>query len=413
MNDGDGKDSVSYLNEREKRPSKRKKRSGVDDEYTQAIARIAVAQICESSGFQSFQQSASDVLADVGVRYIREIGKTASFYANLANRSQCNVFDVIRGLEDLGSVQGFSGASDVGHSPSRSGVVRDIIRYVGQAEDIPFAYLIPGFPVVKEVGLNPSFAQAEVNPPDKHIPSWLPKFPDLDKNADLDSGNLKDMKTGVDNKIQQVEEQDGKVDRTLLNSQPKLNCNGSEAAVAVELGDAAKVQRAAESNPFLAHPLQFDQKDVSLPVLPAKLLDGTMGHHSSHEVVENHISVSEPSLLPGKEDASGSLCEPEDRRNILLHGRPNVHFKFGNGKKSLGMAKSSGKEGVEKICLWFSDENDRKDEKKRPEQILSEDMEYSHEVSHLYQYSEESVAITPLQEIVVPDLRYEHIALAN
>ncbi|KAI3452203.1 hypothetical protein Pfo_008868 [Paulownia fortunei] len=330
MNDGDGKDSVKFLSKKENQQSKRKKKSGLD-EFSLAIARIAVVQVCESLGFQSFQQSALDILADRPI-----------FYANLANRSQCNAFDVIQGLEDLGSVQGFSGASDVCHSLSGLGVVRDIIRYVGQAEEIPFAYLIPGFPVVKERRLKPSFAQAEVNPPDEHIPSWLPKFPDPETYANLDSGNLKDSETGVDNKIQQVEFQHRKVEGPLLNFQQKLICNGSEAGAAVEREDVAKAQRTAESNPFLAPPLQFGEKEVSLPVVPAKLLDETAGYHQGCEVVENHVSALEP-FFPAKEDARVGLCEPEDRRNILLCRRPNVHFKFRTGRKSLGMAMSRQK----------------------------------------------------------------------
>lgn len=378
MSDGDGKDSLKFLSEKENQQSKRKKKKLGTDEFAQAIARIAVAQVCESLGFQSFHQSALDNLADVAVRYIREIGKTASSYANLANRSQCNVFDVIQGLEDLGSIQGFSGASDVGHSLSGSGVVKDIIRYVGQAEEIPFAYLIPVFPVVKERTLEPSFALAEDNPPDEHIPSWLPKFPDPATYADLTSGNEKDQETEVVNKIQQVEEEHRKVERSLLNLRQKLICNGSEAGVVLEQGDAAKAQRAAESNPFLAPPLQFQEKEVSLPVLPARLLGESLGYHQSHEVLENHLLTLEPSLQ------ANEPCEPEDRRKILLNGRPNVHFKFGNAKKSLGMVTNPQNEGIDKISLWFGDDHDGEDEKKRrAEKILWENTENSPKASHL------------------------------
>ncbi|KAJ6860918.1 hypothetical protein NC651_037100 [Populus alba x Populus x berolinensis] len=40
--------------------------------------------MCETLGFQSFQQSALEKLSDVTTWYIRNIGKTAQFYANLA-----------------------------------------------------------------------------------------------------------------------------------------------------------------------------------------------------------------------------------------------------------------------------------------------------------------------------------------
>ncbi|KAF5187906.1 Bromodomain transcription factor [Thalictrum thalictroides] len=92
----------------------RKKQQGGSDEYGRAITKITVAQICESVGFQNFQQSTLDVLFEVTIRYLRDLGKTAHFYANLGGITDYNAFDVIQGLIDLVSLQGFSGASDVG-----------------------------------------------------------------------------------------------------------------------------------------------------------------------------------------------------------------------------------------------------------------------------------------------------------
>ncbi|PIM97876.1 putative bromodomain transcription factor [Handroanthus impetiginosus] len=383
MSDGDGKDSVKFLSEKENQQSKRRKMKVGADEFVQAIARIAVAQICESVGFQSFQQSALDSLADVGVRHIREIGISACYYANLANRSQCNVFDVIQGLEDLGSVQGFAGASDVNHALSGSGVVRDIIHYVGKEEEVPFAYSIPVFPVVKERTLDPSFAQANENPPDEHIPSWLPKFPDPKTYTDLSSGNEKDSETEVVNKIQQVEEQHRKVERPLPNVQKKLTFNGSEAGAFSDQGDATKAQRAAENNPFLAPPFQSGEKEVFLPVLPAKLLDEAVGYHQSCEVTENHRLTLEPSLQSNEAVRSGH-SESEEKRQIRLDGRSNVQFKLGNAKKSLGMVRSAQNESIKRISLWFDDDYDAQDEKKGgAETILWENTEDEPKASHL------------------------------
>ncbi|KAL2897440.1 Transcription initiation factor TFIID subunit 8 [Bienertia sinuspersici] len=118
--------------------------------FVRAIAKIAVAQICENEGFQSFQHSALEALADVGVRYMKELGKTSNLYANQDGRSECNVFDVIKGLEDLGSVQGFPGASDVRHLISDSGTIREISQYVSLVEGVPFVFSLPGFPVSRE-----------------------------------------------------------------------------------------------------------------------------------------------------------------------------------------------------------------------------------------------------------------------
>ncbi|KAL3640202.1 hypothetical protein CASFOL_015170 [Castilleja foliolosa] len=359
MSDGDGRDSLKFGSERENHPSKkrRKNKSG-PDEFAQAIARIAAAQVCEGLGFQGFHQSALDTLADVGVKYIREIGRTASSCANLANRSECNMLDVIQGLEDLGSGQGFSGASDVDHAFSESGVVKDIVRYVGKSDETPFAYLIPVFPVVKERVLNPSFVQLGENLPNEHVPGWLPKFPDSDTYL-----NVKEPET---NKIQPVDEPR----RKSVNFQQKLISNGFEAGV-IEQGYGSKTQRAEKNNPFLAPPLQYGEKEVSLPVLPDKFLDSVSDNYrkSNEAVLENNIIMVEPSLT-----MSGP-CEPEDRERILLNGRPGIEIKFGNCKKLL--------ESTEKVSVWFGDDdnNDVNEmTKRKADKILLEDTGFQADV---------------------------------
>ena len=64
--------------------SSKKSRPSGDADFGHAIAEIAVAQICESTGFHGSHCSANDALAQIAVRYICSLGKTANFYANLA-----------------------------------------------------------------------------------------------------------------------------------------------------------------------------------------------------------------------------------------------------------------------------------------------------------------------------------------
>ncbi|CAA0823353.1 Bromodomain transcription factor [Striga hermonthica] len=366
MSDGQGRDGLKFLSERENQQSKRIKKKSGAEEFAQAIARIAVAQVCESLGFQSFQQSALDSLADVGVRYIREIGKAANSYANLANRSECNAFDVIQGLEDLGFTQGFSGASDVNRSLSRSGVIKDIISYVGQSDEIRFAYLTPVFPVVKERALNPSFSQAEENPPDEHIPCWLPVFPDPKTYTNLSS---KDLETETVEKIQPIDENQREVQRPLLNFLQKLVRNGFESGVE-DHREASWSHRADESNPFLAPPLQCGEKEVSVPVLPTKFINDTCDYHIRTEAFENHLTSSEPTAKPNAIGRSGS-GEPENREEVLVNGRPRIRFKFGNSKKSLRMMTDPQ--------VWFGDEDKGSKMMKRQ----ADDTEFRPEMGHL------------------------------
>ena len=122
-----------------------RRKVGGGDDYARAIAKIAVAQVCESEGFQAFQQSALEALSDVVARYILNVGKSAHCHANLSGRTECNAFDVIQGLEDMGSVQGFAGAADVDHCLESSGVIREIVHFVNDAEPVMCAHPIPRF----------------------------------------------------------------------------------------------------------------------------------------------------------------------------------------------------------------------------------------------------------------------------
>ncbi|CAA3004369.1 Hypothetical predicted protein [Olea europaea subsp. europaea] len=80
-------------------------------------------------------------------------------------RTECNVFDIIQGLEDLGMSTGFSDALEVGFNCAiNSDVVTEIQRYVESAEETPFAQPVPHFPVVREWRLIPSFLQMRETP---------------------------------------------------------------------------------------------------------------------------------------------------------------------------------------------------------------------------------------------------------
>jgi len=129
------------------------------------LAQVAVAQICEgpighrSVCFDALQKSARDVLAEVLVRYISEIGSISHDVAELAGRTKPNVFDVLSALDDLGTS------------------MRDVMEYAAQAEEVPFAKPLPQFPVRRVPDLPPSFGDAQEEPP-SHIPRFLPALPD-------------------------------------------------------------------------------------------------------------------------------------------------------------------------------------------------------------------------------------------
>ncbi|RWW17383.1 hypothetical protein GW17_00018682 [Ensete ventricosum] len=120
--------------------SSKKSRPSGDADFGLAISKIAVAQICESTGFRGSHLSANDAMAEIAVRYICSLRKSANFYANLAGRTSCND---IQGIQDLSLSCGFRGASDVRQCLVSSDVVREIAKFVSTEAEVPFFRSIP------------------------------------------------------------------------------------------------------------------------------------------------------------------------------------------------------------------------------------------------------------------------------
>ncbi|GAB2279909.1 hypothetical protein Dimus_014544 [Dionaea muscipula] len=316
-----------------------------EEEFFRAVARIAVAQICECEGFQCIQQSALESLADLAVRYVKEAGKRASFYAELAGRTECSVFDLIRGLEDLGSTQGLAGAFDVRRCVASSGVVREISQYISLVEEIPFAHSLPGLPVSRVCKLPPSFSVIGEEPPEDHIPPWLPAYPDQSTYADM-----KECQT-ADNRVK--EEQDERKDDL-----PSMNLGQGRPVIGNdlnELEDALNVRRVDEVNPFLAPPFQYGEKEVSPVLLPSKLREET-------------IAMDGDSLAARK----SSLIDSDERKKEIsgLDKRQRVRLTL-SSRKFLAMSVNlvPQKNEVQKPALFF-ESDDEKDIEERAAKII-------------------------------------------
>lgn len=347
MSDGGGGES---LNESDSSSRKRRRRN---DDFSQAIARIAVTQVCESVGFQGFQTSALDTFSDVVCKYIREIGKTSGFYANLAGRSDCNVFDVVQGLEDLSVSQGFAGASDVDHCLSESGIVKEISQFVSLSEEIGFAYSVPSFPVVKEWKSTPSFLQGGETPLSDAIPPWLPKFPEPETYTSMPVPSEEVAQTTTD----KVKQKEKVVEPASSKPQQHLARNESSFPVAAEQGDISGLPG---TNPFLAVPLQPGEKDVSLVSLPSKLKEEDVVRNHNNHIFE--LDASFPAIEAVK---NGGRVTEEGVRKVVTNNRSTPQLKFHIGKKSLNSTFRHNGKGKEKVAFWFSNDEVRDDEEKR------------------------------------------------
>ncbi|XVF55500.1 hypothetical protein PTKIN_Ptkin06aG0040900 [Pterospermum kingtungense] len=337
------------------------------DDFGRAVSKIAVAQICESVGYHGFKDSALEALTDISIRYLCDLGKNASFNANLAGRTECNLFDIIMALEDLGASQGFPGASEIENCLVGSGTIGEIIRFVDSKEEIPFAQPVPKFPVVRDRKLIPNFENMNETPPGKHIPSWLPAFPDPHTYVHTPMWNERTSDPCAD-KIEQARQR-RKAERALLSLQQRLVCNGSAGTSTSAVVDAQKEKiQEAGSNPFLAAPLQPGQKDVSQVLLPAKLSD---------EVRQgNHVSVLDAFAPAIEAMKGGSSNELDSEKTLLPTKRPAVHFKFRTGKKILGesLDLSLQKKGKRRASFFLRDD-ERDDKKRRAEFILRQTTE--------------------------------------
>lgn len=128
-------------------------------QYAQAAARISALALIDATGFDVCQQSCVDILADLLLRYVQEVGAGSHHYAELAGRSETNPIDVALALNDMST-----GVAQL----------RDFVRH---SQEVPFEQSISAFPLRKQSRPAPTFMERGEAPP-PHIPPWLPALPD-------------------------------------------------------------------------------------------------------------------------------------------------------------------------------------------------------------------------------------------
>ncbi|KAG4976969.1 hypothetical protein JHK82_036254 [Glycine max] len=344
------------------------------DDFGRAAARLAVAQLCDAAGFQGATASALDAFTDVAVRYLLDQGRTAESHANHAGRSQCTVFDAIRGMEDLEAPRAFSGAAS-------GGGIREIISFVESADEIPFAQPIPNFPVVQERRrIIPSFDQMGEAPPAKHIPAWLPALPDPHTyiHTPVWDERVSDPR---EDKIEQARQR-RKAERSLLSLQKRLLLrNGSVEASAIT---SSSPNSAALDPQVVGEDDKVVDKDVE-KVVKVSVLEEAGGDGDG-----KRVSVLEAFGPAIEMLGSGGLCDEDDglgekEKSELPVVRPTVHFKFRTGKKLIGESLDMRirKKDASPTAVLAGREDERDDKKRRAEYILKQSMENPQELTLL------------------------------
>ena len=66
------------------------------EDFARELAKVAVGQIADLAGYEQTHRNALEAVADVLVRYIRDIGLYSKEYAELQNRTDVSAPDVVR-----------------------------------------------------------------------------------------------------------------------------------------------------------------------------------------------------------------------------------------------------------------------------------------------------------------------------
>ncbi|KAM0855525.1 hypothetical protein ACQ4PT_049712 [Festuca glaucescens] len=158
-----------------------------------AASTILTAQILHTSGFSAAKSAALHALSDITCRYITSLGRTAVAIAEARGRTEPNLLDLILSFEDHALV-GFLGASDPTRPVLHSGVLLELVGFAHLVREVQFMKLRPrmgGWDSHRK-GWE-SFAAAGKEPPLKHVPRWLPCFPE-EQEAKLEAKNEDETK---------------------------------------------------------------------------------------------------------------------------------------------------------------------------------------------------------------------------
>ncbi|XLR06927.1 hypothetical protein S83_034865 [Arachis hypogaea] len=153
-------------------------------QFSFAIARTAVAQICQSVGYKKSTQGTLENFTNVAMKYLEATARTAASFANTSNRTEANLFDLINGIHDLYSVQGFPSGSEMHKNDLlRSGALKEIMNFVKYSNEVPFSKPIlhknvSGIPKLESITDSSSSCSNKTKGQGFHIPRWLPEFPE-------------------------------------------------------------------------------------------------------------------------------------------------------------------------------------------------------------------------------------------
>ncbi|OEL24763.1 hypothetical protein BAE44_0014219 [Dichanthelium oligosanthes] len=143
-----------------------------------AVSTVSTAQILHASGYSAAEALTLGALSDIAGRYIESLGRVAVALAEAHGRTEPNVADFVLALEEH-ALGGFPGASDPMRPVLCSGALAELAGFVAVVREVPFAKGLPRRDPGSGVGKGwDSFVSAGTEPLLRHVPGWLPRFPE-------------------------------------------------------------------------------------------------------------------------------------------------------------------------------------------------------------------------------------------
>ncbi|CAL8471540.1 g11082 [Coccomyxa elongata] len=267
--------------------------------------------MAQGAGFERMQTSAHEALADLLMRFVAELGTTSHSYAELACRTSTNLSDVLLAFEDMGVR------------------MEDLMQYANAEEEVPFAHPVAKYPVSKRAVTLPTFADRNEEPP-KHIPDYLPAFPDKHTYVATPAYAAHEMDARKQRAAADAAKRKAETALVKLHQrQSALQAANAPTEPSVAAEKMAAPVLGAEPNPFLLQPLWEDQATKAAP-------DGNVITSSPADVAMPQAPVLSGSLTDAlglsKTDGNGKVewleVEADDAPKNMGNAAPVVPFSL-------------------------------------------------------------------------------------
>ncbi|KAI8100810.1 hypothetical protein M9434_005200 [Picochlorum sp. BPE23] len=247
----------------------------MSEEYPRKIAQIVAAEMLQSKSIEGVQKSSLEVLEDLLLRYLTELGRQSHKNAEIARRTVCNPTDVMVALSN----QGIS--------------IEDLQKYRKSAPDVDFAQPVCDFPVPKKVTQGKTFAELNETPPG-NIPDFLPAFPD--EHAYVETEEYTPVNNTVTEQMKKIIEQKEAATEALVAMADRVAPPVLEKNEELEKTTKTDEDGSAEKkNPFLLPASWEDTTSNTIDALLAvdsRLQDKTKGDDTVHSDGDVQIESS-------------------------------------------------------------------------------------------------------------------------